>query len=90
MIFVSIYIALVAILHRNFIDPMHYYRLNETSTQNIQNESSILRQKGVIRKNVDELTTIISLFFLWVVALIFGKISDYLYLPQLFGTFIVL
>ncbi|KAI6177842.1 hypothetical protein M3Y97_00951400 [Aphelenchoides bicaudatus] len=42
-------------------------------------------QQEVIRDVVDQQTTILSLFFLWAIALFFGRIVSYFYLPPLLG-----
>ncbi|KAI6215978.1 hypothetical protein M3Y94_00448800 [Aphelenchoides besseyi] len=123
LLFLSIYIALVAILDRNIVDPLSYQNIssfyppnpingfqmvNESfltptpstttiSTTTVTNNDtidtllSIIQPQPtpeVVRYSIDSATTILSLFFLWIVALTFGRIVSYVYLPPLLGMLI--
>ncbi|KAI6233846.1 hypothetical protein M3Y99_00877000 [Aphelenchoides fujianensis] len=123
LLFVSIYISLVAILDRNIVDPLNeqnstrsyeYYNQVEgftfgndsatttsptttttTNTADLFDNSSFdsffpividpQPTPEVIRYGVNSTTTILSLFFLWALATVFGRIVSYVFLPPLLG-----
>ncbi|KAE9554643.1 hypothetical protein FO519_002130 [Halicephalobus sp. NKZ332] len=96
--FVCIYITIVALFRRSFIDP-----LEVKNTTNIYDEGST--DVTATTDYIDDVTdlplfdispsyeedyilTLVSLFFLWILALAFGKIVSFLFLPPLLGMLI--
>uniref|UniRef100_A0A914C478 Cation/H+ exchanger domain-containing protein n=1 Tax=Acrobeloides nanus TaxID=290746 RepID=A0A914C478_9BILA len=83
--FISLYIALVAVLDQNIIFSLQLS--NDTGIEEpdeLVNASYVTLGEGWIAE-YDYALTIMSLFVLWLFALILGRIMYYIYLPPLLG-----
>lgn len=93
--FLCIYITIIALFGRNLINPLEIRNATNVSDVGPYNNEEIFDYADEVLNRTmfqdlpsyeeDYILTIVSLFFLWVCALAFGKIVNYAFLPPLLG-----